>query len=298
MARTVLSETLKQRSVSVSSKTSSKKDNVIASFVSAANASSSSINSLPPKKLARVAKKVEKDFPEKRTLRNSKGNPNVDEKPKVGAKKGGGEGLKARYMQMIAQCIFKLQQKNGSSRAVIGNQLKLQFASSIGYNEAEINLNVKLALKKGLDEGVFKMAKVVGKGSGSYKLTETELKKLKKKQGTNKPPATIDIKQQTNMNSFITKTPKPEASVTSRDEEAVKENELSPTAKKTKQDKLNAKHSNSSFEGDVKTPESYVLLDNLMDSLRRSSQHKKESPEPFNASSSSPSLRKQVSKGN
>merc|ERR1711874_688271 len=109
---------------------------------------------------------------------------------------GGGEGLKTKYVNMIAESIFSLQQKNGSSRPVIANQLKLQFAKSVGYNEAEINLNIKLALKKGLEEGVFKMAKVAGKGSGSYKLTESEVRKLKKKLQKQQPAAAAKTKQQ------------------------------------------------------------------------------------------------------
>jgi len=110
-------------------------------------------------------------------------------------------------MKMIAECIFSLQQKKGSSRPVIANQLKLQFAKSIGYNEAEINLHIKLALKKGLEEGVFKMAKVAGKGSGSYKLTESEVKRLKKKKQPS-APAAAQTKQQGNIGRYMLRTPK------------------------------------------------------------------------------------------
>jgi len=207
---------------------------------------------------------------------------------------------------------------------VIGNQLKLEFASSIGYNEAEINLNIKLALKKGLEDGVFRMAKVAGKGSGSYKLTETELRKFKKKLTTSNSntTATNNTKQQTGLKNFITKTPK----LIKVDEKA-KEEVQSPKIKQSKEDKSGAKKSSvkdvrtpeayvilkdvlsptfkkaeddisDDSEDDAKTPESYVLLENVMDSLRRNScQRMKDSPEPITDSSSSPSLRKKVKKG-
>ena len=42
----------------------------------------------------------------------------------------------------------------------------------MGENDTRIATNLKLALKKGLEKGVFKMAKEEGKGSQSYKLGE------------------------------------------------------------------------------------------------------------------------------
>merc|ERR1719221_228347 len=166
MARTVLSEALKQ--TQVTGKSGSTRGNVVASIVSMEKAAplSSRSERIPPKMRARMPKKVE-PLPKKNISK-----ANVDQDSKGKQKEGAGEGLRAKYMKMIAECIFSLQQKKGSSRPVIANQLKLQFAKSIGYNEAEINLHIKLALKKGLEEGVFKMAKEAGKGSGSYKLTE------------------------------------------------------------------------------------------------------------------------------
>ena len=110
MARTVLSESMKQNQVR--SKTGSSKGNVIASILSATKASSSSTQSVPPKRLARTAQKLDENQPEKKTLKSS----NDDQKSKVKPKKGGGDGLKSKYIRMIAECIFKLKQKNGSSR--------------------------------------------------------------------------------------------------------------------------------------------------------------------------------------
>ena len=50
----------------------------------------------------------------------------------------------------------------------------------MGDNETRIATSVKLALKKGLEKGVFKMAKEEGKGSQSYKLGEKANDVLKK----------------------------------------------------------------------------------------------------------------------
>ena len=197
MARTVLSVALRQ-SPTGKSDSGSTKGNVVASIASMEK------KRIPPKIRARMAKKVE-TLPEKKTTRAK---TKVDQESKGKQKEGGGEGLKTKYMKMIAECIFSLQHKNGSSRPVIANQLKLQFAKSIGYNEAEINLYIKLALKKGLEEGVFKMAKLAGKGSGSYKLTESEVKRLKKTKPHPASSAVAKMKQQSNIGSFISRTPK------------------------------------------------------------------------------------------
>ena len=105
-------------------------------------------------------------------------------------------GPKAKFLYKVTACIFKLKDRNGSSRAVILNQLKLDFPTDIGSNEATINLNLKIALKKGLEEGVLKMAKETGKGSGSFKLTPQELKKLKVEKTKN----SIDVKKVENEN--------------------------------------------------------------------------------------------------
>ena len=86
-------------------------------------------------------------------------------------------GVKAKYLSLISECIFKLKSRTGSSRAAILNQLKLDHTKAIGVNEAYINLNLKLALKFGLDTGVLRMATETGKGSGSFKLTVEEIKR-------------------------------------------------------------------------------------------------------------------------
>ena len=147
--------------------------------------------SVPPKKIAKIA------TPAKRKLSvDHQLNPKVIlskildlsdyiSSDKIPAKSGKTPGKtpttgpKSKFLAMVIDCILKLQNRNGSSRAVILNQLKLDYPAAIGANEANINLNLKLALKKGLDEGVLKMAKESGKGSGSFKLTVKELKNHK-----------------------------------------------------------------------------------------------------------------------
>ena len=288
MARTVFSVSQRQRQTP-DRKTSSSKGNVVASIASMARTSLSSTKSLPPKKLARIAKKME-NVPEVKTRKDP--SSNVDNKA-TAVKKTAGEGLKGKYINMIAECIFQLKQKNGSSRVVIANQLKLQFASVIGYNETDINLNIKLALKKGLDEGVFKMAKGSGKGSGSYKLTENEIKKLKKK--LNKQPVTAKMKQQTVMSDFLTTTPRPSIespqsfvsleNVTSfkLNRKASVDRSVLITPNSIVQSKIADNNSSlkkrakspeeptkaPSLAGNIKTPESFVLLNNIMNSVKR-----------------------------
>ena len=335
MARTVLSVALKQ-TPGRSSKTSSTKGNVVASIASSARTASASSRSLPPKKSARIAKKVQENVHEKKSLNNTSDDNQIKERK---PKKAVGEGLKGKYVNMIAQCIFTLKQKHGSSRSAIGNQLKLQFAGTIGYNETEINHNVKLALKKGLDDGVFKMAKEVGRGSGSYKLTDNEIKKMKKKLTVRKQPVKAKMKQQQNLESFISRTPKSHSPLTPVNTNStwepvvLLENVLSPKfdmeksgskslVKTSKYDSVNDKSSlqtlqaqaegeenhsgkivktpnyhKSSVKQSIKTPESYVLLENVMASLKRKSSLKKGMGEPFTTSSSSPVLRKKVREG-
>ena len=147
------------------------------------------MQSLPPKKRAKVAKKlkakdkqviIHKNTTQK-VIKEAKGNDNNSSKSSKKVGKNSSGGIKAKYLSMVVECIFKQQNKNGSSRPVILNQLKLDFGDVIGSNEKNINLNLKLALKQGLENGVLKMAKEAGKGSGSFKLTNDELKKLKTK---------------------------------------------------------------------------------------------------------------------
>ena len=146
-------------------------------------------NSLPPKKRAKVAKKLKlKEIRTSTTIvetpaadpptESSTVKKTTDAKKKTAKNPG---GVKAKYLSLITDCIFKLRSRTGSSRPAILNQLKLAHSKAIGVNEANINLNLKLALKLGLETGVLRMAKDSGKGSGSFKLTEEEIRRLKGK---------------------------------------------------------------------------------------------------------------------
>ena len=151
--------------------------------------SSTPSRSAPPKKVAKMA------TPIKPILISDQLNPRVllsksfelptgvklDQIPvnKVGKSAPKSSGPKSKFLSMVSACIFKLKDRNGSSRAAILNQLKLDYSKEIGSNEANIHTNLKIALKKGLTEGVLRMAKESGKGSGSFKLGEHELKRLK-----------------------------------------------------------------------------------------------------------------------
>ena len=310
MARTVLSVALRQ---SQTGKSDSTRGNVVASIAAMENAApvSSSSQRIPLKRRARQAKKVE-TLPEKKTAKTSKAKTNVDQDSKGKQKGGGGEGLKTKYVNMIAECIFSLQQKNGSSRPVIANQLKLQFAKSIGYKEAEINLNIKLALKKGLEEGVFKMAKVAGKGSGSYKLTDSEVRKLKKK--LQKQPAAAKTKQQANMESFISRTPKTNTKVPPEipcvktpDSHVFLHNVLSPQCNEAKDENQSeaatpkSKSNKSSLKKKIKTPKTEddtpISTNQAKNSGAKEDEKLKSGNEDLvTFSSSSPNLRRNVKK--
>jgi len=211
MARTVISVIQAQSKSATNYKSPSRPASVLkssknASSSSPAVASPSSTKlsfrarSLPPKKIARVAKKLPKkeqiDFESfqsnrgERKLSVADGNSSDIEfrsnKVKKSTKETG--GIKSKYLTMIMESIYKLQSKNGSSRTVILNQLKLDYSDVIGSNEANINLNLKLALKLGLDTEVLKMARESGKGSGSFKLTKEAIKTVKQKITSNLSP--------------------------------------------------------------------------------------------------------------
>lgn len=205
MARTVISVIQAQsksasKYKSPSRSTSTSALNTSCTSVLSPSSSKLSVRSLPPKKTARVAKKLSKKEQEQLNYESlqrgerkrsvADGNSSDGEVKSNKVKKSATEtgGIKSKYLTMIMEIIYKLQNKNGSSRQVILNQLKLDFSDVIGANEANISLNLKLALKMGLDSEVLKMAKESGKGSGSFKLTSKAIKTLKQKMTSNHSP--------------------------------------------------------------------------------------------------------------
>merc|ERR1712088_974405 len=97
-----------------------------------------------------------------------------------------------KYSVMIAAAITALKDRTGSSRAAI---LKHVVANN-KVDAAKAATQVRLALKRGVAKGAFKMASAKGKNAGSYKLVKVEkprkVKKVKKpaaKKAAKKPAA-------------------------------------------------------------------------------------------------------------
>ena len=79
------------------------------------------------------------------------------------------------YAKMISSAILTLKDKTGSSRQAIAKFVCANYKVDAAKAAAPLNR----ALKKGVEDGVLKMAKQSGKGAGSYKLV-VEAKKKKK----------------------------------------------------------------------------------------------------------------------
>merc|ERR1712215_291766 len=85
--------------------------------------------------------------------------------------------IRPRYIEMIVDSIKQLGSRTGNSRQAILARMRGLY--SLGKNEAKVQLNLKLALKKGLDIGYLKMARKSGKGSGCYRLGELKFDVVK-----------------------------------------------------------------------------------------------------------------------
>ena len=90
------------------------------------------------------------------------------------------------YAKMISSAILTLKDKTGSSRQAIAKFVCANYKVDAAKAAAPLNR----ALKKGVEDGVLKMAKQSGKGAGSYKLV---VKAKKKKPAANgaKPSALV-----------------------------------------------------------------------------------------------------------
>ena len=255
MARTVVSVIQNQQAPKIKpAKESPSKPSPVTSSYSSAK---SSINRLPPKKRAKVAKKLE--VQEKATNLNSQVQSPIPAKKTTEAKKKTSKnpgGVKAKYLSLISECIVKLKSRSGSSRAAVLNQLKLDHSKAIGVNEANINLNLKLALKFGLDSGVLRMAKDSGKGSGSFKLTEEEIKRRR----ASVKKSTIN---QSLIDSFYVGVDKCDRSDISCDES------ISETEVEVEEDISKPRRLSESFVMIEKVPEE-TLMSSSSPSLRRS----------------------------
>ena len=86
------------------------------------------------------------------------------------------------YAQMISSAISSLKDRTGSSRQAIAKFVCANY--QVDADKAAPHL--RRALKKGVEDGVFKAARQSGKGAGSYKLV---LKKKKPAPSTKKSEA-------------------------------------------------------------------------------------------------------------
>ena len=77
------------------------------------------------------------------------------------------------YAEMISAAILSLKDRTGSSRQAIAKYVCANY--QVDADKAAFHL--RRALKKGLEDGVFKTARQSGKGAGSFRLVETKKKK-------------------------------------------------------------------------------------------------------------------------
>ena len=77
------------------------------------------------------------------------------------------------YAEMISAAILSLKDRTGSSRQAIAKYVCANY--QVDADKAAFHL--RRALKKGLEDGVFKTARQSGKGAGSFKLVEKKKKK-------------------------------------------------------------------------------------------------------------------------
>ena len=130
-------------------------------------------------------------------VEKSKAKPKAVPKAKASgddAKTKSSKSSSKTYEEMIMNAIKELKSRTGSSRQAIFKFLK-ETHSFGQVSEKRILLNVSNALKKGLEKGVFKMAKEAGKGSGCYKLGDKGLEMLKKANAKAKPKPKKDVKK-------------------------------------------------------------------------------------------------------
>lgn len=89
-----------------------------------------------------------------------------------------------KYSDMIIGAIREIKSRKGCSRAAILKSIKE--THELGDNDRRIALSVSLALKRGVEKGIFKTAREGGKGSHSYKLGDNAENKPKKSIGVKK----------------------------------------------------------------------------------------------------------------
>ncbi|XP_042861595.1 histone H1-delta-like [Penaeus japonicus] len=107
----------------------------------------------------------------------------ADTAPKKDAKKKAAKPSHPKYSDMIAAAIKALKERNGSSRQAIQKYI----ASNYKVGDSS-EVQVKLALKRGVASGALKQTKGTG-ASGSFRLAKVEAKPAAKKPAAKKPAA-------------------------------------------------------------------------------------------------------------
>merc|ERR1719186_2226176 len=98
-----------------------------------------------------------------------------------------------KYSEMIASAITILKDRTGSSRQAILKNI----CANHKVDATKAVVQVRLALKRGVANGAFKMARASGKGAGSYKIVKVEKPKKDKvkKPNVKKPAAKKAVKK-------------------------------------------------------------------------------------------------------
>ncbi|XP_063589072.1 histone H1-delta-like [Penaeus indicus] len=107
----------------------------------------------------------------------------ADAAPKKDAKKKAAKPSHPKYSDMIAAAIKALKERNGSSRQAIQKYIAANY--KVGDSS---EVQVKLALKRGVASGALKQTKGTG-ASGSFRLAKVEAKPAPKKKPAAKKPA-------------------------------------------------------------------------------------------------------------
>ena len=92
------------------------------------------------------------------------------------------------YAEMISAAILSLKDRTGSSRQAIAKYVCANY--QVDADKAAFHL--RRALKKGLEDGVFKTARQSGKGAGSFKLVEKKKKPAVKKAKPSSKKSAVD----------------------------------------------------------------------------------------------------------
>ena len=131
-----------------------------------------------------------------------------------------------KYSVMITEAMKALKSRTGSSRTALLKQIK--GVHDVG-DEKKATMYLSLALKKGVEKGIFKKARDEGKNSNKFKLGENaEVKKPTKKAKTSTEAKKPKAKKSTKKAKTSTVAKKPKV------KKSIKQAKTSTKAKKPK----------------------------------------------------------------